>query len=106
MGKSGSTKKIREVNNAEFLAELHLQEKESMFILRQLRNWMQRLSNSIGEDKSNNKRMVEYWGKKADDLFEGKVLNEPIVFPPFKSLMEQLADGELSYKEQQHESAA
>lgn len=87
--------------NAEFLAELHLQEKEAMFILRQLRNWMDRLDRTeYAVDKSNCNKMIKYWCRKADAIYEGKAMNEPIEPRPFKSLMQQLADGELSYKNQ------
>lgn len=79
----------------EFLAELHSQEKESLFILKSLRNWMKRKEFDAGIHST---RMVEYWGKKADDLFENKLPNRPIELKPFKSLMQQLADGELSHR--------
>ena len=88
-------KQVKEPNDIEFLATLHQQEKESLFILKSLRTWMKRLA----YDKSEyNKAMVLWWSKKADNLFEGKAVNNPIHIKPFKSLMQQLADGELSHR--------
>jgi hypothetical protein len=37
--------------------------------------------------------MVDYWTKKAVDLFDGVPLEQPDI--NFKSLMQQLKDGEL-----------
>jgi len=84
-----------EPRDFEFLATLHSQEKESLFILKSLRTWMKRMEFDAG---THSKNMVAYWSKKADDLFENKLSNRPIELKPFKSLMQQLADGELSHR--------
>jgi hypothetical protein len=88
-------KQVKELNDIEFLATLHQQEKESLFILKSLRNWMKRKEFDAGQHSTH---MVAYWSKKADELFENKLPNRPIEIRPFKSLMQQLADGELSHR--------
>jgi len=89
----------------EFLSTMHHEATEALYILRMLRNWMDRDSRE-GGSTYHTKNMVKYWCKKADDLYAGIPHENSIVPKPFKSLMQQLAEGELSYKQIPHEAAA
>lgn len=96
-------KKLVDVGDIEFLSTLHHEGSEALYILRMLRNWMEREER---EDTYHTKNMVKYWCKEADELYLGIPHENSIIPKPFKSLMQQLAEGELSYKQDIHESAA
>jgi hypothetical protein len=82
-------------NNYEFLATLHQQEKESMYILKMILNW---LDIKDSHPTVHAKNMIDMYRRKGKDLFANKVSPNEVRFKPFKSLMQQLADGELSHR--------
>ena len=95
------SKKLVIEGNVEFLSEHYQEASEALYILRMLRNWMQRGEREIelnGKQTFHQKNMVKYWAKKADDLYMGIPHENSVEPKPFKSLMQQLAEGELSYK--------
>jgi len=98
------TPKTESLPDLEFLSTMHQEGKEALYILRMLRNWMDRDAKEGAAFHTKN--MVKYWSKKADDLFLGIPHENSIEPKPFKSLMQQLAEGELSYKPIEHEAAA
>lgn len=84
-------KKLVDVGDVEFLSTMHHEGSEALYILRMLRNWMHR---NEREDTFHTKNMVKYWCKKADNLFEGIPIENKVELKPFKSLMEQLREGQ------------
>lgn len=94
-------KKLVKEGNVEFLSTHNHEASEALYILRMLRNWMQRGEREIelgGKQTFHQKNMVKYWCKKADDLYNSIPHENKVEPKPFKSLMQQLSEGELSYK--------
>lgn len=79
----------------EFLANQHAMEKDALFILKHLREFMER--HKVEKSDFSRKNVV-YWSNRADNLLAG-IPEESITPPkPFKSLMVQLSEGALSNK--------
>lgn len=93
-------------SSIEFLATQRLDEKDALFILKKVR-WYVTLLRKFNTEY--NKKKLEYWEAKADLLLRGIELTRGAIPKPnknFKSLLQQLADGDLSIKKEDHECAA
>lgn len=93
---------IMQIQSVEEIAETKTANTQAFYILGKLRHWIGKHERTGSKD---DKEMIKYWCEKADKLTAAKLdavfnLEEEPGIPStgFKSLMQQLKDGELFKK--------